>query len=655
MRATGLKRLTAIATTLALLLGASVAGAQQRVTALLELSIEELADVRVTTAARRSELLVETASAVFVLTRDDIVRIGATTLPELLRHVPGVHVAQLDGHRWAISMRGFLGEFANKLLVLIDGRSVYTPVHGGVNWILQDTMLEDIDRIEVVRGPGASLWGANAVNGVINIVTRAAHDTHGGLVVAGAGNQQRMGAVRWGGQLGEHGSVRGYLKGIDSDRSYAAAGGRAHDAWWQARAGFRADWNPNRDTQWTLQGAAFDGEVERVFPITSLTPPLLTQVPFENRTRGAYLMGRLTRNLDVDEGWSLQSYFDWARASPLVVQEDVLTWDVEFERRMRAGGHHQLVWGLGYRQIRDRFDDTFIVSFRPARRTVAVWSAFVQDTIALRDDVELTLGAKLEHNAYSGLELQPTGRLLWRVSPSHTLWGAVSRAVRTPSRAEADIEINLVAPGPVVQRVLGSRRIDAEALWAYELGYRYVPRPSLYIDGAIFHHEYDGLLSRRLLPPFDAPGPPPHRVAPDVITNGVHGHSRGLELAARWYARPSWRLDLGYSLVRLDLEAEPGLIPAATAAERSTPRHLFTLGSHLLLPWQLEFDTYLTRASAMPSRNLDAFTRLDLRLGRDFGDLSVELLGRNVLDRHSEFEAGTELPRAVQLRFRWQF
>ncbi len=483
---------------------------------LTQLSIEELMNVEIFSAAKKTQKLFDTPAAAFVITREDIRRSGATSVPEVLRIVPGVEVAQISASEWAISIRGFNDRFASKLLVLIDGRSVYTPLFSGVYWGPQDTvLLEDVESIEVVRGPGGTLWGANAVNGVINIRTRQARDTQGALATVLGGNQESNAALRYGDRLGENGYYRVYAKGFRRDALRDAEGDRAHDAWDQVQGGFRADWTLSGRDELTLQGDFYDGQPDQTLTISSLTPPSAPIVEDSVDLRGGNLLFRWKRQLGADSEWILQTYYDANERREVDLDQRIDTFDIEFQHRFPWGDRQEITWGLGYRSVRDDLDGSFTVSFDPTSRRTELYSAFVQDEIRLLDHLRLTLGSKFEHNDYTGFEIQPTARLLWQVDPQQSVWGAVSRAVRTPSRSDSDIRINLAGiPGtpPTLLSIFGNEDLDSEELLSFELGYRSEPRRDLSLDVTAFYNRYDQLINVEGSASFELTPPPPHVV-----------------------------------------------------------------------------------------------------------------------------------------------
>src|SRR6267378_752343 len=426
-----------------LALSAQAARAQQRdsvaaqrrdsLDALKRLTLDQLMNIEVVSVAGRPERLSETASAIQVITQDDIRASGATSLPEALRLASNLQVAQLDSRQWAISARGFNSTTANKLLVLIDGRTVYTPLFSGVFWDEQEVSLTDIDRIEVISGPGATLWGANAVNGVINVITKDAKDTPGVALSGGGGTELRgFGTARYGGQVGSAARYRIYATRFARDPSALPSGQDAVDDWHLGQGGFRADWDASTITHVTLQGDLYDGRIGQ---------PSAGDITVS----GGNVMAKWSRTISETSGLTAQLYYDRTnRDIPGTFGEDLDTYDVDLQHQTRLGARHDLVWGLGYRLINDRITNTPALAFLPAHVARQWFTGFVQDEIALVPDrLHLALGTKIEHNDYTGFEIQPSGRVNWTLSPAATLWAAVSRAVRTPSRVDRE----LYAPG----------------------------------------------------------------------------------------------------------------------------------------------------------------------------------------------------------------
>ncbi|HEX7183152.1 MAG TPA: TonB-dependent receptor [Thermoanaerobaculia bacterium] len=641
---------------------------------LTELSLEELMDVQVTSVSKRAEPISAAAAAVFVITQEDLRRSGATSIPEALRMVPGVEVARIDASKWAISARGFNGRFANKLLVLIDGRSVYTPLFSGVFWDVQDTLIEDVDRIEVIRGPGATLWGANAVNGVINIITKSAHETVGGLLAAGGGSEERgFAGLRYGGALGKSSAYRVYGKSFERGSGERLAGGAAADDWSMSRGGFRLDSALSAGSALTVEGGFYDGEAGETLTLQPFPAPAPRTVDTEMQISGGHLLGRWQRTLSDASELKAQLYYDRTERTAALIDEDRDTFDLELQHGFAPGSRHRLVWGLGYRRTGDDIRGTSILSFRPARRTDDLASAFFQDEIALRPDrLWLTLGSKVEHNDYTGFEVQPNLRAVWIPRRHHTLWAAVSRAVRTPSRAEHDLRLESlrIGPGqlfpgapPAVVVSFGDPDYHAEELLAWELGYRMGLAPGLFLDLATFYNDYDQLRATRTGEPFLEVSPIPHLVVPARISNDQEGETYGAELVVDWRASKRWRWNAAYSLLAIQLrDRRPGQ-DDSPFDEGGSPRHQLVLHSSVDLAQGFELDVSLRYVDELPSLDVDSYTTFDLRLGwRPRADLEVSLVGQNLLEEtHVEFAPEiipthpTALERGFYGKVAWRF
>ena len=628
------------------LLGISAAAtsAAAQTADLTELSLEELMDVAVTSVSKRSEPISGAAAAVFVLTNEDLRRSGATSIPEALRLVPGLDVARIDSNKWAITARGFNGRFANKLLVLIDGRSVYTPLFSGVFWDVQDTLLEDVERIEVIRGPGATLWGANAVNGVINVITRPAGETRGGLLVAGAGSEERAFAgLRHGGALGAATAYRVYGKALERGSGERLTGGAGADDWSIARGGFRVDSTLAAGAGLTLQGGLYDGEVGETVTLQSLASPVPRGIDDDMEVSGAHLLTRWQRSYSETSELSLQLYYDRTQRKALFVEEDRDTLDAELQHGFAPTARQRVVWGIGFRRTADDIRGSEVLSFAPARETDDLVSAFFQDEIMLRPDrLWLTVGSKLEDDGYSGLEFQPNVRAVWIPRRHHTLWTSVSRAVRTPSRAERDLRLDgrVVGAGelfpgapPAVVTTFGSRDFGSEELVAWELGYRLGLSPGLLLDLAAFYNDYDRLRSTRVGEPFLAAAPYPHLVIPARLDNDLEGETRGAELVADWRATQRWRWTAAYSFLETRVRDRRTGAEGPFAGEGESPRHQLSFRSAVDLARGLELDLTARWVDERPRLGIDSYASLDLRLGwKPRGSLEISLVGQNLLD-----------------------
>ena len=609
-------------------------------TDLASLPIEELMKIEVTTGARHPETLSSSPAAITVITQDDIRRSGVMTIPEALRLAPGMEVARLDASQWAISSRGFNDVFANKLLVLQDGRSIYTPLFSGVFWDVQGALLEDIERIEIIRGPGATLWGANAVNGVINIITKSAKETQGTLISAGAGSENRgLAEVRYGDKIGENVYFRVYGTYYNRDDSELVIGPEADDSWQIGRFGFRLDWDvvPNQDLI-TLQGDAYRGALNQVFETFDPTSaPTLTRTVHDDITvDGGHLLGRWSHIFAPGSDLSLQMYYDRTERNTVIFKEKRDTFDLDFQHRFILMERNEVVWGAGYRVTSDHVGNSPTISLDPNHRTIHLFSTFVQDEITLVPDrLRLMLGSKFEHNDFTGFEIQPGARILWTPHEQHTIWASVSRAVRTPSRAEDDVILNRavqVAPGFFVPTTIrGSRGFDSEKLLAYELGYRAQLDPRISVDVAAFYNDYDQLRSLEQDP-----------AAPTQfqLSNKLYGETCGIEAAATLKLTDWWRLKPAYTLLEMDLHKRSGSTDVTSVQdEGKSPQQQFMLRSQMDLPHNISFDCTLRYVDSLPALAISSYLALDVRLGwKPTKNLEVAVGGQNLLqDHHAEF------------------
>ena len=626
-----------------------------------DLDLDQLVNIEFTSAAKKEQKLSEVAAAAHVLTHDDIQRSGVTSIPEALRLVPGLDAARVDSHNWAITSRGFNDVFANKLLVMIDGRSVYTPLFSGVNWDVQDTMLEDIDRIEVIRGPGGTLWGANAVNGVINIITKSAKQTQGALVSAGGGSEEQgFSSARYGGQLGSNAWFRVYGKYFNRDDSVLLNGDRANDAWWMGRGGMRLDWEPNGQDKLTLQGDYYNGKEQQTTTFPLLTPPFTQAQNTPIDVSGGNVLTRWTRAWSDRSELQFQAYYDYTKRDAGYYREDRRTFDLDAQQRFSLGDRHDIVWGLGYRRAVDEIpESTLALDFNPDSRADNLYSGFVQDEISLvRDRLRLTLGTKLEHNDYSGWEVQPGARLSWTPVEHHSFWASVARAVRTPSRADSDISLTTsVIPGAPSTAVsfVGNRAAGSENLIAYELGYRVQPLARLSLDATAFYNNYQDLRSFRAGTPYIAVTPaPPHAVLPLAFVNDLTGETYGVELTARLRLTDWWRWQARYSYLEMQLHAKSGS-GADEGAEGESPHHQFGLQSSMDLPGHVQFDVGLRYVDNLPTLRIPSYVEMDARLAwRPTKNVELSIVGQNLLkSSHLEYRPSsiniqqTEVQRGV--------
>lgn len=573
------------------------AGIDPDANSILKMDIEQLASldvvapgmsVEVSTVLRNESTVGRSPAAIYVIDNEMIRRSGARSVPEVLRLVPGLHVARINSNTWSVTSRGFAGRFSNKLLVQIDGRTVYTPLFSGVYWDAQDVLLEDVERIEVIRGPGASVWGANAVNGIINIITKNSAITQGVFVEGGAGTEERgFASARYGGRLGEDATYRVYGKWLDRDAGYAPDPQETDD-WRQARTGFRIDWTPSQHDLVTFQGDYFDGHSGAFYRFDDPTPPLFRRTAIEDiHVSGGNILTRWTRTLDDDNEYSAQIYYDrFERHSTATgFGEDRDTLDFDFQHHFRPFSRHLITWGFGYRYTEDFLTPApFYLQFDPTKRADDLFSYFVQDEITLVEDRwHFIAGCKFEHNDYTGFEYQPTGRLLWTPSERYTLWGAVSRAVRTPSRAEADLEqypiLLDIFPGPLpwFALVSGDPEIESEKMMAYEMGIRGQPNKNFFWDFTVFYNNYDDIAAWRAGDTSLGvlPGGWPSVLTPAWFARGADAETYGFELAADYRFAADWTLRGGYSFFRIDITDRPGFNNAVS--ERPDPRNQFFL------------------------------------------------------------------------------
>jgi iron complex outermembrane receptor protein len=610
---------------------------------LKEMSIEGLLGLEVTSVSKKAQKLWGTAAAIHVIDQEDIRRSGATSIPEALRLAPGINVAKINANSWAITARGFNGRFSNKLLVLIDGRSVYTPLYSGVYWDVQDTLISDIERIEVIRGPGATIWGANAVNGVINIITRSSHDTQGGHLQARIGNEERTaGEFRHGAALSDSTSFRIYGKSFKRDSSVDTAGNDAFDEWDSKQIGFRLDSEISPTDSLRLQGDFYQGDSGQT--ITVRTGDF---ADVAERSGGNILLS-WSRILGEESGLNLKAYADRTEREDAVTEEKRNTFDIDFNHYFSFGDRQHINWGLGYRRSSDEVKQPTgsSISLNPSERTIEIWSGFLQDEIVLLPErLTTTWGAKVEHNSYTGWEFQPSARLNWTPEETLTLWGAVSGSIRSPSRIESDVRIQIPS-FPASYAILGNTALVSEKMTAYEIGLRKKISEGLSFDATAFYSRYQDLRSIEFLgttipntPPFFLPAISPAWIV-NQFGNGIMGNTRGLELTSDWKVNKDWRLKGSYSWLDVDLKLKPGSTDTLSLPiTNNSPEHQFYIQSMWDIRHNLEFDTTLYYTGHLDSEPVPAHTRVDLRLSW-FPSKTVEatFVIQNLFDnQHPEF------------------
>jgi iron complex outermembrane recepter protein len=630
------------------------AAGPQSVPDVTNMSLEDLMNMQVTSVSKRSQKVADAAAAVFVITQEDIRRSGATSIPDALRMVPGLEVAQIDENKWAIGSRGFNGRFDNKLLVLIDGRSVYTPLFSGVYWNVQDVVLEDVDRIEVIRGPGATLWGANAVDGVINIITKSAKATQGGLVSAGAGSQEATAeTVRYGSKVKDNTYYRVYGKYYDWYPSIDTKGATASDGWHALRSGFRLDSNATTKDSITVQGDIYHDNFGETLTVPSLTSPTLwSTYPNNGYESGGDLLGRWNHSFSRSST-SLQMYYDRTNiADPTVFGDHESVYDIDFQHDIHLGESQELVWGLGYRSIQDTNGSSFTVALRPDHSSLNQYSAFVQDEVNLLDNhMHITVGSKFEHNPFTGFEFEPNVRVLGTLTNKQSVWAAVSRAVRTPALTEEGLQLNvgIVPPGtapfnsplPLVEAIFGSPQFGSEDLLAYEVGYRVQATNSFSLDIAAFYNNYTNLRSAEPGAPILVGSPvPSYVVLPFVASNKMSGGTYGIEPFAEWKILPRWKLMGSYSFLRMNIHKNANsLDPTPDLPNGASPRHQYYFRSSLDLPKHFEQDLMLRYVDKLPSLNMPSYYSLDLHIGwKPISQIQLSFGAQNLLNsQHLEF------------------
>ncbi|MCP4353753.1 MAG: TonB-dependent receptor [Desulfobacterales bacterium] len=648
------------------------------------LSLEELKNVEIISVSKKPEKVSEVPTAVFVITQEDIQRSGATSIADALRMAPGVQVARTELHEWAVTVRSLNGEFSDGLLVMIDGRSVYTPVFSGVFWDVQDTVTEDIERIEVIRGPGAAVWGANAVSGVINIITKHAKDTTGFLFQALGGTGQNNGSVRYGDSVGDETHYRTYIKYFKQDRpdgndpsTYFWQDDTA-DNWHSVRGGFRLDHAPGTDMgsdSFTIQGEAYSNRYDTEFNNLLLYPPYRTKQTDVSKAEGCHIIGRWEHMISETSDTVLQLYYDHARKDYDPGASRINTVDLELRHRFAVFPRHDIVWGMGYRFIADDFFikgniDNFQISVNPEQLDQNIFSAFVQDKIQmLQDRLVLNIGSKFEYSDYNGFELQPSVRILWTLGEKHAVWGAISKAVRTPSRIErslnaiVDVVGNMheISPDyiPVsgMARVMGNDDLNPEKLLAYEAGYRMEPTNSLFLDITAFYNNYDNLIVSSHREDILKAEPFLHYMIPFYSSNSMRGESWGCELAADWQAAPLWRLRGTYSYLKTRLvQIFTDQYIIKNFGEKSNPSHQFSLRSSLDITKQLKFDLWFRYVDNLSENNIKSYTTLDARVAwNPFENLELSLVGQNLLERfHKEFSF-YKVERGGYFKVTWRF
>ena len=649
----------------------------------LDMDISQLMNVTITSLSKKEQHLSDAAAAVFVITQEDIRRSGVTNIPDALAMAPGLQVAKISASKWSVSSRGFAGYTSNKLLIMIDGRSVYSPAYSGTFWDMQNTLLEDIDRIEVIRGPGGTLWGSNAVNGVINIITKKSTDTLGGLVRVGAGNQETgMGAVRYGGRLSDSTAGRAYLTYNDRNSNKLAylggdpshSGRDANDDWQSLQGGFRLDGQPQSRSEWTLQGDIYQNRADQIlFPYWIENPPYLTENYSGIDTRGANMLGRYRQELSGTSAITVQAYYDYNNRQEEIFEYTFNTLDIDIQYETNLGQRNSITMGTGYRQIKGEYGNSFQITLSDTDTSDNLYNAFLQDEIKLIDDkLWLTLGTKWEHNDYTGNEWQPSGRLLWKPAVNHSLWTSIARAVRTPAIVEQNGSVLVAstppAPygyGPIY--IKGNKNFESEEVIAYEAGYRWQARKTISFDVSVFYNDYSKLYGTE--PVVNNTG------LEYSFFNGVEGDSYGVEFVSDW--KPSSWLSLIFTYSYLDIELldiDPatGQRGPKNFISKVSPRNQASVRSSIDLSEKWQTNLWLRYTDEIVSRNsidlqeagvtLDDYFTFDANLiwkPTDHIEIMLDfqnLFNNRQLQYVSEFlTPATEIERSVYAKLTYRF
>ena len=634
-------------------------------------SLEDLMNIKVTSVSKQEQKVSRAAAAIFVITAEDIRRSGATNIPDLLRMVPGVDVAQINASTWAVSVRGFNGRFSNTLLVLIDGRSLYTPTFDGTFWDSVDLPLENIERIEVIRGPGSAVWGANAVNGVINIITKTAAETQGTMVQTTEGNiDEGSATLQYGGTLGTKTDYRIFTRYFNQDHMPGVSGPDGGDGWHMSRGGFRADSVLSTKDRLTIQGDIYSGrEGQDGLFLASVTSPAVQNIETGVDLSGGFIQGIWNHKFSARSDTTFQvSYEQYTRNDAL--DESRGTWDIDFQNHFLWGERQNIVWGLGYNSSTSTTHGGLAVSLDPANLTTHQFSSFIQDEFTIvHDRLYVTVGTKLEHDYYNGFAAMPSASVVWTPNDHRTFWASVSRAVQTPSAVDASIRLNFAgfigAGGtPTVIGLVGNPNFKNESLVAYEAGYRTTLTDRVSIDLATYYNSYTDQQTTEPGTPFfeDTPSPP-HLVVPSTYGNLMFGETQGFEIFANWKVMDRWTLSPGYALEQIHMHLEPGSQDTTSVdqTQGSSPVHSAQLRSHMVLPRSLAWDSSVYFVDRIADPAIPSYTRLDTGLTWKWKEGTVfSLVGQNLLkDRHLEYEdvlqstAGTLIKRSVYAKLTW--
>lgn len=644
---------------------------------LFDLSLEELKQTKitVTSVSKKEQDLFSAASAVCVIEQKDIHRSGLTSIPELLRLCPGMDVAQASSQKWLVSVRGFNALYANKLLVLADGRTLYTPLFGGVYWEVQDYPLADIDRIEVIRGPGATLWGANAVNGVINITSKKAIATQGTSVHLTGGNQDRLlGTVRQGGKINRNTHYRLYAQHSDRDAFRKTDESSLNDRWNIQSGGFQVDGTPHAQHRWMLQGRVYSGGGK--IPTRTATLPTETLFNEKNVFSGGHVLANWQYSQTPHSNWTTQTYFDRTdRNERPLFKEGRNAWDIDVQHHVLFSSRQDIVWGLGYHGTNDKITTGLALEVDPPHRTESVYSAFVQDELSVRPDFHLIVGSKFERNVYTTFEVQPSGRVIWMPNTKHSIWGSISRAVQVPTRAARDMSFyDSTTPGealaldlPLRVKIYPNKQHKSEVLMAYELGYRTRPRETLLLDFTAFVHNYRKMQGIHVGDIVGMTSPTDHYEAQTFFANNITAETWGFEWLGSWQVLQNWALKAAYAYINLQAHSKDSTdYFSAEYLEGTTPQHQLQLHSSLNLPHAITAEMGVYGVSDRPAVEVlgyaetPQYVRLDLSLGwRPIQNLELSLAGQHLLESQTtqinlhENYLGGDIKRSVYAKAVW--
>lgn len=635
---------------------------------LIKLNLNDLLNLQVTSVSKKTQDLSKSAAAIFVITYQDIKKSGVTSIPEALRMAPGIDVAKIDGNKWAITSRGFNSRFANKLLVLIDGRSVYTPFFSGVHWDTQDILLEDINRIEVIRGPGAALWGANAVNGVINIISKTAAQTQGSYAMAGGGSSERVFAgFRYGGKFKESLHYRVYGKYFERENNEDLNKQAVNDEWRVGRGGFRLDWNATTNDKLTLQGDIYNGDIGETLTLPSNITPTNSLENTDAEIAGGNILLRWNKQITQTESTTFQLYYDYTDKDNFWLQQEHNTLDIDFLHVFDFSDKQDISWGAGYRFISDHIEGSFLITPKITSIDTHLFNFFIQNEITLiPEKLTLTLGSKFEHNDYSGFEIQPSANIIWTPTAKQSVWGSISRAVRTSARAEQGGVINQqfingLAPLPVLISLRGGIDDASEEVIAFQLGYRIKPLETLSFDVAIFYNIYDNLVNFHPADSLEFAGT--HLIQPLFIGTDMAGETVGAELAVSWQALDNLQINAIYSYLQMQLHTKNGTSTLSEVEEKQSPHHKFSIRSSLKLLPSLDWNLWFRYVDSVPAHNIPSYFTMDTRLAwQPINSLELSVTGQNLLDsQHPEFDSNliltkpSQTARGVYGKIEWRF